>query len=165
MSDTWHTQVLESLRCKYSINHCNYLSHVALRYKYGFDHCNYPCHIVLRTFLNVFCHLAFDSSNTVIDCTTIVMKIIVNAITLRSKVVWENVFPWQWSNRETNGTIRKCSSSAFQWMVISLGFDNLNFLGKFLCPALGERSAYTCTCRILYRIFNGQFFLCNLRTF
>jgi hypothetical protein len=28
-------------------------------------------------------------------------------------------------NRNTNGTIRKCSSRAFQWMVMSVGFGNL----------------------------------------
>jgi hypothetical protein len=29
-----------------------------------------------------------------------------------------------------NGTIRKCSSRAFQWMVMSVGFDNLNVFGN-----------------------------------
>jgi hypothetical protein len=33
-------------------------------------------------------------------------------------------------------TIRRCSSRAFQWMVI----DNPYFFGQFLCPALGDRS-------------------------
>jgi hypothetical protein len=29
-------------------------------------------------------------------------------------------------NQKTNGTTRKCSSRAFQRMVMSVGFDNLN---------------------------------------
>jgi hypothetical protein len=44
--------------------------------------------------------------------------------------------------RENNGTIRKCSSTAFKRMVMSVGFDNLKFFGQFLCPALGDRSHY-----------------------
>jgi hypothetical protein len=43
-------------------------------------------------------------------------------------------------NRTTNGAIRKCFSRAFQWMVMSVGFDNLKYFGQFLCPALGDRS-------------------------
>jgi hypothetical protein len=35
-----------------------------------------------------------------------------------------------------NGTIRKCSSRAFQWMVMSVRFDNLDLFGQFLCAAL-----------------------------
>jgi hypothetical protein len=31
------------------------------------------------------------------------------------------------------------SSRASQWMVMSLCFDNLKFVGQFLCPALGDR--------------------------
>jgi hypothetical protein len=41
-------------------------------------------------------------------------------------------------NHKTNGTMRKCSRS-FQWMVLSVGFANLNkSFGQFLCPALGD---------------------------
>jgi hypothetical protein len=37
---------------------------------------------------------------------------------------------------QRNGTIRKCSSRAFQWMVMSVSFDNRKSFGQFLCPAL-----------------------------
>jgi hypothetical protein len=43
-------------------------------------------------------------------------------------------------NRKTNGTIRKCCSRAFQWVVMSVYSDNLKFFGQFLCPALGYRN-------------------------
>jgi hypothetical protein len=46
--------------------------------------------------------------------------------------------PRKWLNRRTNGTIRKCSSRHFQWMVMSVYFDNL----KFLRPTLGDRSRH-----------------------
>jgi hypothetical protein len=52
-------------------------------------------------------------------------------------------FPWKWLNKKTNasnGTIRKCSSRAFQSMVTSVGVDNLKFWGQFLCPPIGGRS-------------------------
>jgi hypothetical protein len=42
------------------------------------------------------------------------------------------------------GTIRKCSSGAFQWKVISVGYDNLISVGQILCPALDERSHHQC---------------------
>jgi hypothetical protein len=35
-------------------------------------------------------------------------------------------------NRRTNGTIRKCSPRAFQWMVMSVCFDNLKFWWQIL---------------------------------
>jgi hypothetical protein len=55
----------------------------------------------------------------------------------------ENAFsPRKWLNQKTNGTIRKCSSRAFQRMVMSVCFDNLKFVGQFLCPALGDRSRH-----------------------
>jgi hypothetical protein len=41
---------------------------------------------------------------------------------------------------KSNGIKRKYSSRAFQWMVISVCFDNLNFVGQFLFPTLGDRS-------------------------
>jgi hypothetical protein len=41
----------------------------------------------------------------------------------------ENAFP---ENHKSNCTIRKCSSRAFQWMVMSVGFDNLILFGQFL---------------------------------
>jgi hypothetical protein len=37
---------------------------------------------------------------------------------------------------------RKCFPRAFQWIVMSVGFDNLKYFGQFLCPALGDRSHY-----------------------
>jgi hypothetical protein len=45
-------------------------------------------------------------------------------------------------NQKTNGNgiIRKCSSRAFQWMVMSVRFDNLKFFGQFLWLALDDRS-------------------------
>jgi hypothetical protein len=43
--------------------------------------------------------------------------------------------PWK-----TNGTIRKCSPRAFQWMVMSVCFDNRKFWVQFLCPTLGDQS-------------------------
>jgi hypothetical protein len=48
-------------------------------------------------------------------------------------------------NKKVNGTIRKCSSRAFQWMVMSLCFDNLKFFGQFLwlvSPSLGDQSRH-----------------------
>jgi hypothetical protein len=39
----------------------------------------------------------------------------------------------KWIFQKTNGTIRKCSSRAFQWMVMSVCFDNLKFLGGNFC--------------------------------
>jgi hypothetical protein len=39
-------------------------------------------------------------------------------------------------DQSKNGTIRKCFSRAFQRMVMSVGFNNLKFLGQFLCDAL-----------------------------
>jgi hypothetical protein len=46
-------------------------------------------------------------------------------------------FPLKWLNRKTNGTVRKCSSRTFRWMVMSVGFDNLiSYLGNFCIPHL-----------------------------
>jgi hypothetical protein len=36
-------------------------------------------------------------------------------------------------NQNTNGTIRKCFPRAFQWMVMSVYFENLKYFGQFLC--------------------------------
>jgi hypothetical protein len=36
--------------------------------------------------------------------------------------------------------IKKCSSTAFQWMVMPVGFDDLKYFEHFLCPALGDWS-------------------------
>jgi hypothetical protein len=45
--------------------------------------------------------------------------------------------PRNWFNQKTNGTIRKCSSRAFQLMVTSVGSaDNLKFFVQFVCPTL-----------------------------
>jgi hypothetical protein len=50
---------------------------------------------------------------------------------LRTEVtcIWEKFrkcfFSLKMRNRKTNGTIRTCSSRAFQWMVMSVCFDNL----------------------------------------
>jgi hypothetical protein len=44
---------------------------------------------------------------------------------LRTEVFWEKFRKQLY--RTTNGTIRKCSSRAFQWIVILVGFDNLKF--------------------------------------
>jgi hypothetical protein len=49
--------------------------------------------------------------------------------------------PQNWLNRKTSGTIRKCSSRAFQWMVMSVCSDNLKFFWQFLCPALGDHQS------------------------
>jgi hypothetical protein len=43
------------------------------------------------------------------------------------------ISPRKWVKQRTNGTIRKCSSRALQWMVMSVCSDNLNFLGQFPC--------------------------------
>jgi hypothetical protein len=43
-------------------------------------------------------------------------------------------FHRKWLVEKTIGTIRKCSSRAFRWMVMSVGFDNLNFLCNFCVP-------------------------------
>jgi hypothetical protein len=55
---------------------------------------------------------------------------------LRTDLLREKMhFPRKWVNQKPNGTMRKCSSRAFQWMVMSVGFDNnLKFFGQFLCP-------------------------------
>jgi hypothetical protein len=41
------------------------------------------------------------------------------------KIQKMHLFPENWMNRTTNGTIRKCFTRAFQWMVMSVGSDNL----------------------------------------
>jgi hypothetical protein len=40
----------------------------------------------------------------------------------------------KWVNQKTNGAIRKCSSRAFQWMVMFVGFDNLQYFCIFCVP-------------------------------
>jgi hypothetical protein len=44
--------------------------------------------------------------------------------------------PREWLNWKTNGTIRRCSSIAFQWMVMSVCFDNHKGFGQFCVPPL-----------------------------
>jgi hypothetical protein len=60
-------------------------------------------------------------------------------ISLRTEFFLEKVrkciFPPENGNRKTNGTIRKCSSSAFQWMVMIVCFNNLKFLQFLPCVA------------------------------
>jgi hypothetical protein len=49
----------------------------------------------------------------------------------------ENAFSLRkWLIRKSNGTIRKCSSKAFQWMVMSVGFDNLEFFWIYVSHLL-----------------------------
>jgi hypothetical protein len=45
-------------------------------------------------------------------------------------------------NRKTKGNNRKCSSIAFQWMVMWFQYVTtiLKYFGQFLCPALGDKS-------------------------
>jgi hypothetical protein len=43
-------------------------------------------------------------------------------------------------NRKSNCTIRKCSSRAFQWMVMLVCFDNLKYFDNFCVTALCDRS-------------------------
>jgi hypothetical protein len=56
----------------------------------------------------------------------------------RLRFFWKNsenaFFPQKCSSRETNGTIRKCSSRAFQWMVMKVS-TIWKFSGQFLCPS------------------------------
>jgi hypothetical protein len=59
---------------------------------------------------------------------------------LLTKIQKMHLSPPKWVDWKTNGTIRKCSSRAFQWMVMSVGFDNLKYLREFLCPAFDDRS-------------------------
>jgi hypothetical protein len=63
---------------------------------------------------------------------------------LRTEVFWakkiQKMYCQKWVNWKTNVTTRKCLSRAFQWMFMSLYFDNLKLFGQFLCPALGDRS-------------------------
>jgi hypothetical protein len=65
---------------------------------------------------------------------------------LRTEVFWEKfrkcislpefIRNWieKWLN--WNGAIRKCSSRSFQWLVMSVFFNNLKLFGQFLCPPL-----------------------------
>jgi hypothetical protein len=45
-----------------------------------------------------------------------------------------------WLIWTTNGTIGKCSSRAFQWMVMSVGSDNLKFGGNFCVLTWWQKS-------------------------
>jgi hypothetical protein len=46
---------------------------------------------------------------------------------------------------KTNGTMRNCSSGAFQWMVMSLcNIMTILFWGQFLCPTLGHHRSWKC---------------------
>jgi hypothetical protein len=52
-------------------------------------------------------------------------------------------------NRKTNGTIRKCSSRTFQWMVMSVGFKNhknmcLTLFGRNCHQSLESRESSKC---------------------
>jgi hypothetical protein len=57
------------------------------------------------------------------------------------KIQKMHLFPKNWMNRTTNGTIRKYFPRAFEWMVMSVGFDNLKIFWwiSAVCPALGHR--------------------------
>jgi hypothetical protein len=63
-------------------------------------------------------------------------------IILHGRLFRKCIFLPKWLTWKTNGTFRKCSSRAFQWMVMSVCFSTvlINFVRKFLCPALGDRS-------------------------
>jgi hypothetical protein len=73
----------------------------------------------------------------------------------------ECIFPRKWLNWRTNGTIRKCSSRPFHWMVKSVGSDiNLNFWGNFCVPPLvGDRNHHPSMG--VARILKGDRFLKN----
>jgi hypothetical protein len=45
-----------------------------------------------------------------------------------------------WLNWKTNGTIRKCSSGAFQWMVIFVCFRQSEILGSFCVPPVSTET-------------------------
>jgi hypothetical protein len=59
-------------------------------------------------------------------------------LTLKGMRVLEKNSENAFSPRKSNGTLIKYSSRAFQWMVMSVCFDNRKFWGQFLCPALGD---------------------------
>jgi hypothetical protein len=71
-------------------------------------------------------------------CTSVTLLNSLRTDLFLAKIIPKMYFlPWKWLNRTTNTcTIRKCSSTPFQWMVMSVGCDNLNFLGNFCVPAL-----------------------------
>jgi hypothetical protein len=56
----------------------------------------------------------------------------------REKKIRKCISPENGWNEEYNGTIRKCSSRAFQWMVMWVCFVNLKFFEQFLCPTFGD---------------------------